>query len=230
MTDKRGFFKLDASYILNPKIATLLDASKTAVLLHIASIGYAAQHLTDGIVPVALLRRMLDACDEDAQLLFDAGLWIDRGDGTAEIRDYLKHQRSAEEAKGAAEKAKRAAEKRWNATEHASGIAVGMPDPMPRERERKRENTAPPAAFSEWWQAYPKKVAKGNAVKAYKTAIKKIDHAALVAATVAYAGSVEGADPKFIPHPASWLNGERWDDVPVKASSRVLGSEDWMAP
>ena len=27
-----------------------------------------------------------------------------------------------------------------------------------------------------------------------------------------YAASVEGKDKKFIPHPATWLNQERWDD------------------
>lgn len=72
------------------------------------------------------------------------------------------------------------------------------------------------AAFTAWWSHVPKKVGRGQAKKAFKTALKKTDQQTLTDAMDAYAASVKDSDPKFIAHPATWLNGERWDDEPPK--------------
>ena len=156
MADKRAYFKLDVGYMSNPKVLSVLDDSPTAILLHIASIGYAAQHLTDGIVPVKALLRMTGATQADADLLIGAGLWVEGpSGGKAEVHDYLMHQRSAAEAKGASEKAKRAAEAKWAAERNASSNASSMPDAeqaasesaMPREkREREERETSSSSA------------------------------------------------------------------------------------
>lgn len=140
MADKRAYFKLDVGYMTNPKVLSVLDESPTAVLLHIASIGYAAQHLTDGVVPVKALLRMTGATAEDADLLLAAGLWVNGPTGgKAEIHDYLEHQRSAAEAKGASEKAKRAASARWDASSNASSMPNASETAMPREEREERE-------------------------------------------------------------------------------------------
>ena len=144
MADKRAYFKLDVGYMTNPKVLAVLDESPTAILLHIASIGYAAQHLTDGVVPVKALLRMTGASDADAILLHDAGLWVDGpAPGQAEVHDYLRHQRSAAEVKGASEKGKRAASARWHASGNAASNASSMHDAsataMPREEREERE-------------------------------------------------------------------------------------------
>lgn len=152
MADKRAYFKLDVGYMSNPKVLAVIDESPTAVLLHIASIGYAAQHLTDGVVPIKALLRMTGATQDDADLLFETGLWIDGPTpAKAEVHDYLQHQRSAAEAKGASEKARKAADAKWskeadassNAVSNASSIPDAVPDAsesaMPREKREKRE-------------------------------------------------------------------------------------------
>ena len=152
MADKRAYFKLDVGYMSNPKVLAVMDQSPNAILLHVASIGYAAQHLTDGVVPIKALLRMTGASEGDAQLLYAAGLWIDGPTGgRAEVHDYLEHQRSATEVKGASEKAKRAASARWdadadassNAVSNASSMPNAMPDAsesaMPREEREERE-------------------------------------------------------------------------------------------
>lgn len=140
MADKRAYFKLDVGYMSNPKVLSVLDESPTAILLHIASIGYAAQHLTDGIVPVKALLRMTGATQEDGELLVAAGLWIDGPTGgKAEVHDYLQHQRSSAEAKGASEKAKRAASARWDAPSNASSMPLASETAMPRERGERGE-------------------------------------------------------------------------------------------
>ena len=66
--------------------------------------------------------------------------------------------------------------------------------------------------FDLFWDYYPKKVAKGDAKKAFKKALKKVSGSQLILAVQPYAESVKHKDPKFIPHASRWLNGERWAD------------------
>jgi hypothetical protein len=229
MPDKRAYFKMDVGYLTNPKVAALAARSPRAVLLHLGSIGYAAQHLTDGTVPVPLLLRMVGATKREAALLFDAGLWLDRGDDTAEVHDFLEHQRSAAEAKAAAAQGKTAAHARWSARSNAPGIAQSSADSNAEpnaQRERRESNykdsrssangTASSAdadgEFETWWAAYPRKVGKGQARKAWRTARKKTDAETLTLALKRQTPALTRSGKEFTPHPATWLNGERWAD------------------
>ena len=77
--------KVDTSYFRNPKITVL---TPTARLLHLASIMYAADQLTDGaITPRALDGLAADACIPKRSVparvaeLEEAGLWERNGKG-----------------------------------------------------------------------------------------------------------------------------------------------------
>jgi hypothetical protein len=71
------------------------------------------------------------------------------------------------------------------------------------------------AAFAEFWAAYPKRVAKAAAEKAFAAAIKRgADPAALIEGAKRYASERTGQDQKFTKHPATWLNAECWLDEP----------------
>jgi hypothetical protein len=63
--------------------------------------------------------------------------------------------------------------------------------------------------FDRWWAAYPRKVGKGAAVRAYASAVRKAPPDTLLSALTAYRFD---SREQFIPHPATWLNGERWLD------------------
>lgn len=155
MADKRAYFKLDVGYLTNPKVAAVAAQRPTAILLHIGSIGYAAQHLTDGVVPVALVLRLTGATRRDADALVGAGLWADLGDGNVQIHDYLEHQRSAAQAKAAEASGKKAALARWDATRTPDRDTPGNADrmrtaegdasegPMRREREEREIESGP---------------------------------------------------------------------------------------
>ena len=62
------------------------------------------------------------------------------------------------------------------------------------------------------YQAYPKKVGKGSAIKAIKKAIKTINPNELLEIVKVYSTKVDGQDKKFIPHPSTWFNDMRWED------------------
>lgn len=63
--------------------------------------------------------------------------------------------------------------------------------------------------FERWWSSYPKKVGKGQARKAYSAALRKTDAENLQRSLDR---ARFDADQRFVPNPATWLNGERWLD------------------
>ena len=79
-----------------------------------------------------------------------------------------------------------------------------------KNNARNRNRDGPD--FVEFWESYPRKVGKGPARKAYANAIKKVSHEKLMWALSRQRDAMIASGTKFIPHPATWLNGERWDD------------------
>ena len=68
--------------------------------------------------------------------------------------------------------------------------------------------------FLAFWQAYPRRIGKGAARAAFSKASTIADPNMIVQGAIAYAKHVaeEGTEQQFIPHAATWLNGERWED------------------
>ena len=82
--------------------------------------------------------------------------------------------------------------------------AAGMP---PHSRGgRKKASDAPPAGFAEFWLAYPKKVSKPDAMRAFAKALKKVPFDELMMALEVQKPT--WSDPQYIKHPATWLNKE----------------------
>lgn len=69
-------------------------------------------------------------------------------------------------------------------------------------------------AFEEFWKAYPKKKAKGDAEKAWKKLKCDSMLPQILVAIRAAKSSVDWTREfgQFIPHPASWLNSRGWED------------------
>lgn len=71
--------------------------------------------------------------------------------------------------------------------------------------------------FADFWAHYPRKVGKGAAAKAFAKAVKANGpepiRAGYKRALAAWA-TWPPDDRQFIPHPATWLNQERWCDEP----------------
>lgn len=69
------------------------------------------------------------------------------------------------------------------------------------------------ALFDEWYARYPRKVGKGQARKAYAAALRKVSSPqVLLDGLDAALPDLASREPSYRPHPASWLNGERWAD------------------
>jgi uncharacterized OB-fold protein len=66
--------------------------------------------------------------------------------------------------------------------------------------------------FDTFWSHYPKHTGKKAALKAYRSALKDADAEAINTAAKVFADSVQGKDPRYTPHPSTWLNQGRWED------------------
>lgn len=74
------------------------------------------------------------------------------------------------------------------------------------------------AEFEAFWQAYPRRVAKGAARRAWARAMRITDAGTVAAALAAQKAAGFGRDTTYTKHPATWLNGECWaDEIPVAA-------------
>jgi hypothetical protein len=79
--------------------------------------------------------------------------------------------------------------------------------------KNKQENTD--TGFDKFWELYPKRIAKADALKAWNKAIKKKTADELIGLTKAYSES-KLPDMTYIPYPASWLNKGLYEAVEVQ--------------
>jgi hypothetical protein len=95
-----------------------------------------------------------------------------------------------------------------------------------KTRKKEAPHSPPPGGecdgeFETFWRAYPRKVSKGGAKRAWVGALRKTDSGTILAAISRARFSL---DPRFIPHPATWLNQERWLDEPASTIDPVLAA------
>jgi hypothetical protein len=118
-----------------------------------------------------------------------------------------------------------------------------------REGEKETSNTVRDT-FADFWAAYPKKVGKAPARKAWLRIVGANAHAAeIIAGIERWKLNSQWDDARYIPNPATFLNERRWEDeVPkdgtnrtgesksqqrqsasIKAITRVLGNAEELA-
>lgn len=173
-----------------------------------------------------------DDCDVEklAQELILSGLVVLYDECYAYIPRFLRHQHINPRESASTLPDPHASRTRRSRVDHASsrvGHAQGG-------RERKGKEVIPPlpptggdgvdpdpksktsSDFSTFWSAYPRKVAKASAMRAF-TRIRPDDEklarmlSALDRQKRSEAWSKDGG--QFIPHAATWLRGERWEDA-----------------
>lgn len=99
-----------------------------------------------------------------------------------------------------------------------------------QEQDQEQDQETPPAprgdGFEVFWSAYPRKVGKDAARKAYE---RRSPNAALRSEMLAAITSQSASEQwrknggQYIPHPATWLNEGRWQDA-VSGGATAAGS------
>ena len=85
------------------------------------------------------------------------------------------------------------------------------------DTDTKKDNARD--AHDSFWEVCPRKVGKGSSKKAWRGAILKTSPETIIAAMRVFASKQAGQDEKYIPHPATWLNQERWQDADLQVNS-----------
>jgi len=211
--------------------------------------GFIPQAVSDSMANREFAMRLLMAnLWEEVDGGFQFHDWSDfqpSGHDEAERRENLRKARSSAGKRGAA--------KRWgdgkttdlpyqsNGKPMASGMASAWqsnsPEPEPEPitttnvvvnvpSEQPTKTAVLEAEFAnKFWPAYPRKVNKANALKAFIKARKTTDLTTILDGLSKYANSQ--LDPNYIAHPSTWLNGKRWEDEVTQGvitSSRMVNA------
>lgn len=225
----------------HPKVVRLASALKTDRLRTLGALQVVWSafdtHSADGL----LEGYALDTIDEDTFPGFGAALqqvrWIEVVEGGLRLPEFDTHNGASAKKRAQDTKLKqsnRGADKQANGSWTPAGqMSAEQPDKLSgseadksrtrEELDKKKNPHKPPRGnvhgfppgFDAFWSAYPKKVAKEAAAKAFaRLAPDERLLPALMAALETQAASEawtkEGA--KYAPNAASWLNGKRWED------------------
>lgn len=126
---------------------------------------------------------------------------IDRANEKSENKSAAATQREAQKAQLTTK----------STTDHK--IAKEKEKEKDKEKEEYHENACA-ARFDQFWAAYPRHTAKQAALRAFQ----KLNPGDQLMGTILTAIQRQRASPqwrdgeRFIPHPATWINGKRWED------------------
>lgn len=222
------WFKVDDDLAFHRKIVA---AGNAAVGLWTRAGSWCAQQLTDGFVPAHMVP-LLGTTTQAAKLV-KVGLWVEV-DGGFQFHQWNENGRQPT-SQSVRESRERAAERqaKWRAQKSANaqvnGVRNGVTPPLVTPSvtgvvtgaptrpvlSTKEPSLAPLAEdhFEAFWKAYPRRVEKLAARKAWKAALKrKTSPEKIITAAEAYANRTRDTEPRFIKHPASWLNAGAYDD------------------
>jgi len=97
------------------------------------------------------------------------------------------------------------------------GVPVEEPpkeEPKAKRTRKQRDPNSIPEGFAEFWEAYPRKMAKGDAIKAWGQ-MEAGQHLPKILETVKASAKLEAWTKdggRFVPFPATWLRAQRWED------------------
>ena len=165
-----------------------------------------------------------DACDIDALCseLVSGGLVRLYGEGFAFIPAFTMHQHINPRESGSQlpePDKKLTRQPRVPTRQPRDSDAQGGREGKGKERNT-RDASGDPDGFAEFWEAYPNRKAKQDAVKAWLKIDPNQDlRDSILKAVFAQSRGKDWTkdDGAFVPHAATWLNGRRWSDEVERA-------------
>ena len=215
------WIKIDDTLPNNPKILPLSDK---AFRLYIEALCYANQYLTDGFLPMAIVKRLDTGTVQ--QELIEAGLWLANEEGM-QIHDYCEHQTSKAQIEAKRDN-NRSRVMRYRGASNAVSNAVSNANVTTPEYRRQNTEDRHTTSFDEFWNIYPRKVGKAEAERAYLKALKVATPEQIIAGAKKYADD-KNRIPIYTAHPSTWLNQGRWEDEPIP-SREAQTAPTWSPP
>ena len=88
----------------------------------------------------------------------------------------------------------------------------GTKQELKKERSKKKESLAYTPEFEEFWKVYPRKVKKPDAMRAWANALEDFTAESICTGLHRQLAALLSSEAQYIPHPTTWLNGQRWLD------------------
>jgi uncharacterized protein YdaU (DUF1376 family) len=169
------------------------------------------------------LCRAQEAAEQDAVTYVLAQFFQENADGFRHKRIEAEIEKSAMlsamGALGGRVRAERRRQKTGDAAGQASAPASGhaasqslASQSQAHSPSQDSDISPEPGGFEEFWNAYPRREARGLARRAYAKAAGSVSQETLIAAARSYAARREGQDAQFTRLPSTWLSLECWLD------------------
>ena len=113
-------------------------------------------------------------------------------------------------------------------TDSASGVTAGgvqtLKEPLLETNLTKAQSEE---LFNEFWTAYPRKLDKAKAFRAFRSALKRATFEDIIAGVLLYRNDPK-RDPDFTKYPATWLNNDSWENThePSKDSEAARRAQE----
>jgi len=164
----------------------------------------------------------------DRYFILDNGVWKNHRLEREREKANAKHQKAVESGK-------KGAELRWgdnsnpnsppistpNSRDLSKTIATHNPKPITQNKENSERIKR---LFAEFYSAYPRKVSKEPARKAF-TRLNPSDELFATMMKALELHKKEWDDINFIPHPSTWINQKRWEDEFNKLEKKSIFDE-----
>jgi len=92
------------------------------------------------------------------------------------------------------------------------GTINGHKEEQPLEKNTLKKKTKDDDLFDEFWNAYPRKLDKAKAFRAFKSALRRAKFEDILAGVIAYRND-PARNPEFTKYPATWLNKDSWENA-----------------
>lgn len=116
-------------------------------------------------------------------------------------------------------------------TQMAESLFPYIEDERPKLLKKDGTLTAKgESLFDAWWAIYPKREKKPYAKRKWGAAAEKLGPDELLRLTREWLERNRDTPLKYIPHPGTWLNNERWTDEPSgkRGEPAAQDDDDWL--
>ena len=244
------WFKVDDGFGSSRQVMAIPKRQRAAAVGFWTLAGaWSAKELTDGFIPAYMLPELSGTAKLAGELV-TCGLWDEVANGFA-FKVWSKYNPTADQVRSKrSDDAERKRTQRRSGSgqyENAStsddlemsartdsgvraeskrspsGVQPSRPDPTHTNKEKTPATV--PDGFDEFWSAYPKKVDKGAARRAWGKATSKASVSEIVSGAERYRDDSTRSD-KYTKSPATWLNAESWGNESAPAK-RVIAGGRW---
>jgi len=233
---RRNWVKLWVNEWLTGTVRFQMSSEQRSLWADLLALAGASRH--PGIIAAGETNGVLDAypldylcgilrCEitwlKETLKLFEEQVRIKNDGGVIHIVNWTKYQSEYHQKRGR-KSAKRAAVVSQMSDQKSSIVEreVEVEGEVDVDGEKKNTPLASLAGFALFWEAYPKKVGKPAARRAWLSAVMADDRwPEVIAGLDRWKASPGWVETRYIPHPATFLNQKRWEDEVPKDGGKV---------